>query len=310
MDDNLIEIEIPFIGFYESIHDQNIMYAIEDGFNYDYNTNEDIEISDDMQNAINSADVDYNAIFKEYASDYADLFMDELGLKGEFTELYQPREYNFTNDRIFCKAKADQLNDIRKAVYSHKAWPSYVINNFNSYDGFFSNYSNDYNSEDWTRDALDARQWCSILKFYINNIHSDTLGNWIDLEYKLIDDLNTDELSSVNNAIEVIKKYIFNQKNSQKLDKIKELFKTDIADNNLIIEIDDDNLSNYYVTFYIRHANTAQPLNDNDYSNNMIILRDISYMTSEEITNHLLINLIDRLKSSNQGVCILMDQKK
>lgn len=99
---------------------------------------------------------------------------------------------------------------------------------------------------------------------------------------------------------------------NRKLDTIKKLFNEDIKNGNLIIEdqgIEDPKTDNgviyHYVSFYIRHASTAQPVNDNDYCNIMIMSRDITTMTSEDITNQLLVNLVDRLKSANQDIFIL-----
>ncbi len=61
-----LKIELPFSGFYESWHDHAIDDAIEQHFTYDYETGEDIELTDEIADAIWSADVNWGAIRAEY----------------------------------------------------------------------------------------------------------------------------------------------------------------------------------------------------------------------------------------------------
>lgn len=62
-----IEIEVPFSGFYESYHDQFIEDAIENAFNYDYDTGEEIELGDKYDKARWDADIDWKTIQEGYS---------------------------------------------------------------------------------------------------------------------------------------------------------------------------------------------------------------------------------------------------
>lgn len=79
-----VEIELPFSGFYESIHDMNIDKAIESGFNYDYETGEEKELTKEIYNAIYDADVNLEGIREEYAKHYVEAF----GEKFELTDVF------------------------------------------------------------------------------------------------------------------------------------------------------------------------------------------------------------------------------
>lgn len=204
----LVDIELPFGGFYESFHDK----AIDDAFEWHYQLGDwayDSELSDEQQqkiaDAIWSADVDWQSIRREYCKAYTDAFGQKFGLTLTFDELTSPREYNFATDRIFCKIPKEQIDSIRRKVEQHEKYPEYIKERFTSYDGFWSNYDSDYKHEDWTRDVLDECQYRVIIEFWLDNINPDANDDW---ELYLIDDIQVTEFESFNKQLEVVDQYI------------------------------------------------------------------------------------------------------
>lgn len=204
---DLVKIQIPFSGFYESIHGgegSNIDRALEDGFNYDYETQEEKEVPD-----IWGADYDYKAIELEYCKNYVEAFGDKFELTLTFDEMTSPREYNFSTDRIFCLIPREQIDKIRKEVEKHEKYSAYIKDRFTSYDGFMSFYSNDYKDEEWTRETLDECQYEVLIEFWLDNI-SDEVGSegWYMEECYLTSDFEMYNWDSIIAAHEKIEEYL------------------------------------------------------------------------------------------------------
>lgn len=210
---DLVDIQIPFDGFYNSIHDTAIDDAIESCFNWNHEKQEEIEITDATRNAIYMADIDWNAIRLEYCERYVAAFGDRFGLTLTFEEMTSPREYNFATDRIFCKIPRVEISKIRKEVEKHKDWPQYIRDNFTSCSGFWSNYENDCKHEDWTRKDLDECQYGVIIKFWLNNIFPDMgIEGWDIEQYYLTEDFEMCNWESIEAARLVIEEYITDSK--------------------------------------------------------------------------------------------------
>lgn len=205
-----IEIELPFWGFYESIHDQFIDDAIENGFNYDYDTGEEIELGDEFDTARWNADIDWEKIQRGYAKAYTEEFGDRFDLELEFVEMTSPKYYNFSTDRIFAKVPIGQINRIRKEVEAHPEYPEYIRERYTDRDGFWSNFPSDYKDEGWTAEELQPVQYCTILEFYLEYIEQDE-----DWQGFLMDDFRSnggmDNL--VDDAVEAVKKEMEKAKN-------------------------------------------------------------------------------------------------
>ena len=206
---NLVKIELPFSGFYNSIHDGEIEQAVQDGFNWNHETGEEAEITDEISDAICSSDVDWGEIQREYCEAFTEAFGYKFNLTLTFDEMTSPKEYNFKTDRIFCKVPRKQIDKLRKDVEAHEKYPQYIKDNFTSYDGFWSNYENDYQHEEWTRETLDECQYRVVIQFWLDNI-CDDMGSegWNMEEWYLTNDFEMCGWDSVIKAHEVIKKYI------------------------------------------------------------------------------------------------------
>ncbi len=213
-----VEIEIPFWGFYESVHDYAIDEAIESGFNYDYEKQEDIELNGKFWDSVMSADINWSEIRNAYCKAYTEAFGEEFGLDLEFVEMTSPKEYNFSTDRIFAKVPLEQINKIRKEVEAHKDYPEYIKDRFSSRSGFWSNYDSNYQHEDWTKTILDECQYEVILEFWINNI-SDAGEDW--QEFLLEDFRSNGGMDDVvSPAVEAIEKYIKESKPKEAISDI------------------------------------------------------------------------------------------
>lgn len=82
---------IPFVGFYESVHDADL---------------------DDVANEMSRRDqdsVDWRKVAELYAADYAKRFLDMVKVPGKFSALHSPREYNFATDTIEVEVGLDQM---------------------------------------------------------------------------------------------------------------------------------------------------------------------------------------------------------
>lgn len=215
---DLVEIQIPFSGFYESWHDEKCSEAVESAFNYNHETDEDQELPE----AFWDADINWSAIFRDYAKAYSEVFGEELGLDVEFIEMSSPREYNFTTDRLFVKVPREQIDAIKDKVFADKEASEYVSERFTSRDGFWSHYSNDLTDEEWTAETLDECQYGVILEAYVDMQHRDDPNNvreWSEREWELVEDFELygwDSVIDAQNAVdEQIKKEAKNVKLQQ-----------------------------------------------------------------------------------------------
>jgi len=146
---------IPFSGFYCSIHDQafdhELEYAAE---NYADEAGEDIPAF--LTEALFDA-VDWGQAHETYAKEYAEAFLDWLGLTGSFESMTSPKYYNFETDRIFVEIDRDSLA---------RAWRNtprdelteMAKRRFTSRDGFISHYDPDWRTwgrlTDWDHNQI------------------------------------------------------------------------------------------------------------------------------------------------------------
>lgn len=136
-------IVIPFHGFYESIHSSMIDDAITSYYDPE-GTGEPSTMPDDFWIKFNG----YHDICQDYAKQYVEHFQDKfneltgLSIKLTFADLKSPREYNFETDRIFATISPQDAQSLFDFV-NQGALSDVIKENFTSYDGFISFYSND-----------------------------------------------------------------------------------------------------------------------------------------------------------------------
>lgn len=201
---DLVEIEIPFSGFYETLHDMRCDDAVEGFFTYNNETGEE----QDLPEAFWDADINWAAIRNEYCEEYVKAFADEFDLTLTFLEMTSPREYNFTSDRIFVNIPREQMDVIKDKVFADDAGRKYIQDTYTSYSGFWSHYSNDLTDEEWTRETLDECQYGTILKYYVESIEGDGEENWYEREATLTENFEMSNWSSVDQAVSEVEKTI------------------------------------------------------------------------------------------------------
>lgn len=173
----LYEIELPFSGFYNSIHDAQFDRELESVIDYFYQ-----ETGYDLPDYIMNLwwNIDFKSAQLAYAKDFAEGLMDELNIFGDFTTMTSPREYNFENDRLFVKVSRATLCGLVFMTDPYEMEQA-AKRRHTSRSGFISFYSNDYKTwgdiEDW-----DHNQLRTLLEAYI-----ETNGIEID-ESQIIDD--------------------------------------------------------------------------------------------------------------------------
>ena len=179
-------IQIPFSGFYESIHSS----AIDDAINYtftDYASG--IENNDRLSERLYDS-LNWRDMLTEYAKEYADTFAYRFGIELEFESLSSPREYNFTTDRIFCRINEAEVLRLYASTDKNKL-DQVAREMFTSRDGFNSFYDPDPLS--WGEvSTWDYNQLYALLVAYVDdddfetylmdNVFSD--GTINDLLYK------------------------------------------------------------------------------------------------------------------------------
>jgi hypothetical protein len=115
LNENKIVIEIPFSGFYHSIHDQYIDLWL------DYMTsNDEAEFLGITQEELEDRlyTMDYSSIRKaiclHYIEAYNAVFYDEhdIDLELSFHAMTSPKFYNFETDRIYCDIDQSKFNEV------------------------------------------------------------------------------------------------------------------------------------------------------------------------------------------------------
>lgn len=152
---------IPFSGFYESLHDSEIDYALDQVFS-DRATG--CEINEPLRwKAYDS--MNWRGVHTEYAKEYAEAFAQHFGIDSlAFESLSSPKEYNFTTDRIFCTIEYADLCRI-VAAFDLNEFAAHVREKFTSRDGFISFYPADLS--EWGRvESWDHNQAGTALEFY------------------------------------------------------------------------------------------------------------------------------------------------
>lgn len=138
-------IQIPFSGFYYSIHDSLMDSELEyypEG------------IQDSLFDAVN-----WQKVRLAYAREYCEQFAHKFDLDLTFESMTSPREYNFTTDRIFAEISADAV----QGLFNHtdKDTLARICEaNHTSRDGFISFYDPDYLT------------WGDVLTWDYNQLHS------------------------------------------------------------------------------------------------------------------------------------------
>lgn len=137
---NKIEIQLPFSGFYHSMHDYYIDNFIEHEVEYLENelnyTSEQIDIINDRFYMMDYSPI-RKAICEHYINAFNAVFYDEYNvhLNLEYSQLISPRFYNFETDRLYVFVDESVFNDVVTLV-NKKDFKEMIEDRYSKRDGF------------------------------------------------------------------------------------------------------------------------------------------------------------------------------
>lgn len=179
-----IEIQIPFAGFYYSLHDDQLTREIEDlADHYAESTGHDIpeKLMEMFWDAAN-----FGNARLEYSKAYAEAFCDEYLPGATFAAMTSPREYNFETDRIFVQITRDHIAKLWRGA-DRDTLTRIARDRHTSQDGFISYYSPDWRSWGYPS-SWDHNQLMTLLLAYLETERGEKWDQWA--EYSLCEDLS------------------------------------------------------------------------------------------------------------------------
>ena len=137
---NKIEIQLPFSGFYHSMHDMYIDNFIEYEMEY---LEAELGYTDEQLSTISDRFymMDYapirKAICEQYISSFNAMFYDEhnVHLNLEYSKLISPRFYNFETDRLYAFIDESIYNEVVTLI-NKKDFKEMIEDRYSKRDGF------------------------------------------------------------------------------------------------------------------------------------------------------------------------------
>ena len=176
-----VEVQIPFMGFYNSWHDDAINRAFQGMFSDSNGCKYHGKLAYDHA----FADTQFADAFRAYARDYADSYATEYGLdSAQFVTMERPREYNFETDRLFVRVTRQEVarmfRDTDSDILARIAGERHT-----SRSGFISSYSPDV--AEWGDVAeWDHNQLATLL---LAHVETQTGDKWdSETEFALMED--------------------------------------------------------------------------------------------------------------------------
>jgi hypothetical protein len=136
-----------FSGFYNTIWDDNDDYELDEE-----------KFTDEQKEEYYRSDLYYDNV-KDYEHSVVSSFIKELTDKLkegkfvksiEFEKIVSPKEYNFTNDSVNVIIDINTDICMKYIVDNKESFSKYLKDHYTSCDGFWSHYSNDYDT--WVND--------------------------------------------------------------------------------------------------------------------------------------------------------------
>ena len=129
---------------------------------------------------------DYSTYYDEASRNYADAIEEALkeiipSLSIKFEAVVSPKEYNFANDSINIEVEFNAEEVLNYLNNNLESLAKHIKENYTSYDGFISHYSNDI--QDWNlEECLQHEHQCgALLNFILLNEGVNDVD--IDLPY-------------------------------------------------------------------------------------------------------------------------------
>ena len=135
---NKIVIEIPFSGFYHSIHDMHIDNWVEymlSGDEAEYLELSQDELADKLY-MMNYSSI-RKAVCLHYIQAYNAVFYDEydIDLDLKFNEMTSPQFYNFETDKLYCIIEQSAFNEVIALLYDAEIQKT-LSDKYKTSDGF------------------------------------------------------------------------------------------------------------------------------------------------------------------------------
>ena len=159
---------IPFSGFYNSLHSQEIDHVFEQMLTDRDSGSENAP--DYIQEAASDA-IDFSGVYLDYGRAYAESLLHWAELKGSYESMSSPKFYNFETDRLFVNLT---LGDYRKIWRDtdKDAFTERCKEWFTPRDGFIPGYGNDWTQ--WGRLIdWDHNQIGTLLEVYLEYLYCD-----------------------------------------------------------------------------------------------------------------------------------------
>jgi len=131
MENKIVEFNINFGGFYESIHSHIIDTAIANYFDCD-------DIYDVDENLIDQVDI--KAMQDDYAQQWLELYKEVIPFGVGFVRIDSPDYYNFETDKITARISEKKVDDLINTLQDNWEFVEWLDENSQSYDGFHSWY--------------------------------------------------------------------------------------------------------------------------------------------------------------------------
>lgn len=133
----MINTNINFMGFYESIHSMQIDCAIESYF-----TDDEGNFDDKAAENINYQKI-YNSYIVDFTNDFKDWIQDNYPINPSFCnlKLISPKYYNYSTDVINCDINESDAISMRNFFKDDKEFLSFLKDRTKSYSGYMSFYT-------------------------------------------------------------------------------------------------------------------------------------------------------------------------
>jgi len=150
-------INIPFEGFYESKHSQELDSIEERYVEWEVERGSELsaaELHDAIYRTANYA-LAFDHIARAYVTYFNDYIKEEyeIDLELKFESMTSPREYNFETNRVFCEISLENAKKLCNAV-SEPSLRQAIQDRFTSRSGFISSYPN--RLENW---PISIEEW-------------------------------------------------------------------------------------------------------------------------------------------------------
>lgn len=173
-------IQIPFQGFYESIHDEAINSVVENMFSDDTG---EAEVPDGFWQIFNGKAV-REAFSQLYVETLRDKLVEEFEdiskvdfSSMEFDSIESPREYNFETDRIFVRMPESAVETLWNETSQSKL-ANKIKEECSNRSGFISHYSPDI--DDWREIPIehwDHNQLGILFSSFTDDLQIDLLSH-------------------------------------------------------------------------------------------------------------------------------------